>query len=69
MFGGRAMDSSLTAKVREPELDMRRERMKPRSAMERVRTRLGWQRPFASAISTPRRSLDRISWELYHEFD
>jgi hypothetical protein len=63
------MDVSLNSKVREPELDMRRDRSKPQSKMERVRSRLGWQRPFGSAISTPRRSLDRISWELYHEFE
>jgi hypothetical protein len=63
------MDSSVNSRVREPELDMRRDRMKPRSTMERVRSRLGWQRPFESAMTTPRRSLDRISWELYHEFD
>jgi hypothetical protein len=63
------MDSSLYSKVREPELDMRRDRIVPRSKLERVRWRLGWQRPFESAITTPRRSLDRITWELYHEFD
>ncbi len=63
------MDSSLNSRVREPELDMRRDRIKPRSKMERVRSRLGWLRPFESATTTPRRSLDRISWELYHEFD
>jgi hypothetical protein len=63
------MDSSLNSKVREPELDMRRDRIRPRSKMERVRSRLGWLRPFESAITTPRRSLDRISWELYHEFE
>jgi hypothetical protein len=62
------MDSS-DSKVREPELDMRRDRTVPRSRMERVRSRLGWQRPFESKITTPRRSLDRISWELYHEFE
>lgn len=63
------MDLSVDSKVREPELDMRRDRVKPRSTMERVCSRLGWQRPFAFAFTTPRRSLDRISWELYRQFD
>jgi hypothetical protein len=55
--------------VREPELDMRRDRIRPRGKMERIRSRLGWRRPFESAITTPRRSLDRIGWDLYQEFE
>jgi hypothetical protein len=63
------MDSNMELRVREPELDMRRDRKKPRSRLERMRSRLGWLRPFESPITTPRRSVDRVSWELYHEFD
>jgi hypothetical protein len=63
------MDSNSDLRRYEAESDLSGLRKNPRTRVGRMRSRLWWLRPFEIRITTPRRSIDRINWELYHEFD
>jgi hypothetical protein len=63
------MDWNSELRVRETEWDVRRGQINPQTRAGRTRSRLKWLHPFEIRITTPRRSIDRMNWELYHEFD
>jgi hypothetical protein len=62
------MDSNSESRACKAESDLGWLRKNVGSRVGSMLSRLWWLRPFEVRITTPRRSIDRINWERYHEF-